>query len=78
VRNYDSQLFDAKHAVTLAVCRATRDPSGDALPHLASAIDTLNEKWDELTDCLVRQRQERDEQIRRLIDELAEAKKGKR
>lgn len=42
---------------------------------MAQALDSLNKAWDELTDALVRQRDERDKQIARLMNELAEAKK---
>ncbi len=74
---YDLRLSDAKAACTRCLLQASKDSKFD-LSNLASAIDHLNKMWDELTDCLVRQREERGEQILALMDELAEAKKGKR
>lgn len=76
-RNYDHMLFDAKDHVTRTLCDLQRQSKDADVSALASAIDNLNKAWDALTDCLIRQRDERDEQIIRLIDELAEAKKGK-
>lgn len=73
--SYDARLFEAKHRATRTLCAAI---SGKAdLTEVGSAIDDLNKAWDELTDALVRQRKERDLQIIRLIDELAEARKGR-
>lgn len=79
MRNYDLELSDVKAATTSELCNLIRDfgTKGVNLDRIANLIDQLNKAWDELTDCLVRQRKERDEQILRLIDELAEAKKGK-
>lgn len=73
--NYDLQLSDAKHACSRALLDLQRDNKGVDVSHMACAIDNLNRMWDALTDALVRQRTERDEQILRLINELAEAKK---
>lgn len=77
MRNYDRELGDAKAAATRALCAVVSGKNPDAVDHMATALDDLNKAWDALTDCLVRQREERDEQICRLIDELAEAKKGR-
>lgn len=78
MRNYDLELSDVKAATTRELCDLIRDTNGGInLDGIASLIDQLNKAWDELTDCLVRQCKERDDQILRLIDELAEAKKGK-
>lgn len=72
--NYDLRVSDAKRAVTAALCRQTK---GGDLSELASSIDELNKAWDSLTDALVRQRDERGEQVLRLMNDLAEAKKGR-
>ncbi len=74
---YDMRLSDAKRFATECLIRASKDTKAD-LSNLAGAIENLNKMWDELTDCLVRQRDERDRQILSLIDELAEAKKRSR
>jgi hypothetical protein len=76
VRDYELRLQHAKTAVTNAVMRAvSKDPPPDAVMTLAGAIDDLNKAWDNLTDCLCRQRDFRDQEISRLMSELAEAKK---
>lgn len=75
--NYDANLSAAKHRATSELVKIQRDYVNADLHGMAGAIDDLNKAWDELTDCLVRQREERDRQILKLIDELAEAKKGK-
>ena len=72
MKNYDLQLSHAKQAATEALMELSNN--ADAR-HMAGALDALNLAWDELTNALVRQRQERDRQITRLIDELAEARK---
>ena len=64
MRNYDQELRSAKSEVT----RALMDSAG-------RTVDDLNKAWDNLTDALVRQREERNLQILRLLDELSEAKK---
>lgn len=81
--NYDRMLSDAKDAATRAVVNLVRNGrdgkplcDGDAAHWVGTAVDELNKAWDRLTDALVRQRDERDEQIRRLLDELAE-RRGK-
>lgn len=67
---YDRALWDAKDRCTKALLGKPFDAM-----EMAGALDSLNKCWDELTDCLMRQRKERDDQILRLINELAEAKK---
>ena len=75
--SYDQDVHNAKQAVTDELLRFQRANPGTNAESLAMATDRLNKAWDALTDCLVRQRKERDAQILRLVDELAEAKKGK-
>jgi hypothetical protein len=76
MRNYDLDLSYAKTAVTNAIARAaSKDPPPDAVMSIAGAIDNLNKAWDNLTDCLCRQRDLRDKEISRLMSELAEATK---
>lgn len=70
---YQDRVNDCKSAVTKQICQIAAG-HGDIMD-LASYIDNLNKAWDELTDCLVRQRDTRDAQIFRLMNELAEAKK---
>ena len=71
--SYDHALRHAKDRATSALLRVdSKDPARE---DLAIALDDLNRAWDALTDCLVRQRSERDAQILRLIDQLAEARK---
>jgi hypothetical protein len=68
--DYDGRLFAAKQVVIKALCRSPVDPV-----EIGSAIDDLNKAWDALTDCLVRQVRTRDEQIRRLMNEMSELTK---
>lgn len=75
MNNYDLMLSDTKRAVVNILCAAVRKEDW-ALEQLPGMIDQLNEAWDKLTDCLVRQRDERGRQIERLMDELAEARKS--
>lgn len=76
--NLDRRVYDAKHEVTRQLCNVI---SSDEQKHrygidqLPGAIDALNKAWDDMTTALVRQREERDRQIIRLINELAEARK---
>lgn len=74
--NYDQRLRWAKDAVTTMICNLQAPDTKWTLMDLARSVDDLNKAWDELTDCLVRQRTERDAQILRLIDELAEGEEG--
>ena len=73
--SYDDRVYDAKQAVTRTLCDLGKPDTRLAVMDLAGQIDALNRAWDDLTNCLVRQRRERDEQIIRLINELAEAKR---
>lgn len=72
--NYDSLVSDAKRAVTVSLIECQRTNGGGDFSNLASAIDELNRRWDRLTGALVRQCEERDELIGKLLNELAEAK----
>lgn len=74
---YDAQVHIAKSVVTKAVLNMENKEERvrtDML-EMGMAVDDLNKAWDELTTCLVRQREERDRIITGLINELAEAKK---
>lgn len=75
--SYDARLRAAKDAVTSMLCNLASKDTKFTLLDLGRTVDDLNKAWDELTDCLVRQRTERDAQIRRLIDDLAESRKGR-
>ncbi len=76
--NYDRHVSDAKMRVTEVICMVV---SSDEKKHergielLPGAVDDLNKAWDALTDCLVRQRIARGDEVLRLLDQLAEAKK---
>lgn len=71
--NYDLMVSDLKRATTAEILRLQRDKVD--VDNIARLVDQLNEAWDKLTDALVRQRTERDNVIRDLIDQLAEARK---
>lgn len=73
--NYTSPLRHQQAVVTRLLWDKVKEDLTD-LQDLANAIDELNNKWDELTNCLIRQRDERDIKISSLINELAEAKKN--
>lgn len=74
MKDYDAQLRGCKDRVTRLLCQlATKNPPD--VMDVGRAVDDLNKAWDELTDCLVRHREERDRQIHRLLNELAEARK---
>lgn len=80
MEHYDRELANAKGAVTKQIIYLERsihaqEPCNTS--DLAAAIDDCNRKWDALTDCLVRQREEYAERINALIFEIAELKKGK-
>lgn len=71
----------AKDAATKAIVDMTRDVANGREPDvngMAHVIDDLNKRWDELTDVLCAQRDERGAEVLRLLDELAEAKREKR
>ncbi len=75
--DYDGWLSDAKKkAIDALLCLSSGQGvvtkvEGD----MGHALDELNKAWDAMTAAIIRQRQERDRQIIRLIDELAEARK---
>ncbi len=71
--NYDGRLRGAKDYVTKLLCALAADKKVN-VADLGAAIDELNKAWDELTDCLVRQRDERTRTIVSLLDQLAERK----
>jgi len=73
VSNYDLMVSDLKRATTAEILRLQRDKVD--VDNIARLVDQLNEAWDKLTDALVRQRTERDNVVRDLIDQLAEARK---
>ncbi len=80
--NYDLIVSDAKRDALRAVIRLNEnDKSGKPVcdgwnaNDVANTIDNLNKAWDALTDALVRQREEYQKQVERLIHELAEARK---
>lgn len=76
--NYSRHVGEAKARVTDAICMIV---SSDEKKHqrgielLPGAVDDLNKAWDELTDCLVRQRDARGIEVMSLLDQLAEARK---
>jgi hypothetical protein len=75
--SYERAVSDARAAALKAVVNLGKlKVDENALMWVTGALDTLNKAWDQLTDALVRQRDERDDQIRRLINELAE-RRGK-
>jgi hypothetical protein len=69
--DYDGALLAAKHRMTKVLCRE----GGPDRSEIATAIDELNAAWDELTDCLVRQVEARDAEIRSLLNKIAELNK---
>ncbi len=70
MNNYDSILFHAKDNVIKCLCRLISDKEMD-ITEMSAAIDNLNQAWDDLTNYLVRQREERDNVITHLMDKLA-------
>jgi hypothetical protein len=69
MNKYDLRLSDAKQRVTRVLCSNGGNPD---IADIASAIDELNKAWDELTDALCRQREERDKLITSLLNQLSE------
>lgn len=76
-RDYDRNLSDAKANVTRLVIAAADPKNVTARDNLPGAVDELNKAWDALTDCLVRQRDELQERVLDLINDVAELKKGR-
>ena len=76
-RAYDDEVYAAKRRVTeelmAAVSLVERGEPVNPM-NISQAVDQLNEAWDALTDCLVRQREERNVLILELVDEVAELK----
>ena len=71
--NYDREVWDAKDGATKTLLGLG---SGKVtIEDMGHAVDRLNKAWDDLTNCLVRQRDERSSEVLRLLDELAEAKR---
>lgn len=70
--HYDQRLSFAKQAVTEEFAQP---PDKKDWMRMAGRIDELNKAWDELTDALVRQRQEYIDLVNDLVRQLAEAKK---
>lgn len=74
MEDYQKTVSNYKDQVTTLLCSVARgDNTADHL--LASAIDNLNKSWNAWVDALYRRCNERDSQICRLMNELAEAKK---
>lgn len=74
--NYDGAVHREKNAFTNFLMDTKEDdPKWRNLA--ANRVDALNAAWDELTDALVRQRDERDRLISRLLNDLAEANRDK-
>lgn len=76
--DYDQWLAFAREAVTTALADLSSGEPKRTARDLAVRVDDLNRAWDELTDCLMRQRDVRDAEIRRLLDEIAELNKLRR
>ena len=68
--DYDRDLINAKSRVTKLFCTPNVDPID-----MAGAVEDLNKSWDNLTDCLVRQRVVRDRVIQDLMGQLAETER---
>jgi hypothetical protein len=73
--SYDRRLSDAKQAVITMLCNLQDPNTKFTHMDLARTIEDLNKAWDELTDALVRQRDERGAEVLRLLDQLAESKR---
>ncbi len=73
--NYDHNVTAAKRSFADLLIDKSYGDIDKFKYAVASRLDELNRCWDELTDALVRQRQERDTVILDLINKLAEAKK---
>ncbi len=71
---YDREVWQAKQQALRALCSNGGKPNAE---ELATVLDDLNKAWGALTDCLVRQRRERDKYFSQLLSDLAEANKGR-
>lgn len=74
--NYDSALSWAKD-YALKALSAVESKQANAGDVMAGALDGLNKAWSDFADALGRQRDERDRMISSLMDQLAEARKGR-
>ena len=71
----DRAVWDAKQNATRALCDfAGAGVDGGLVDRMASALDVLNKAWDELTDALVAHREERGEEVLRLLNKIADLK----
>lgn len=70
--NLDRAVWDAQRRVSQCLLRMTSGNPPTTPEEMDQAIGDLNKAWDALTDALISQCEERDRQIRRLLDELAE------
>jgi len=80
MRDYDHELADAKSYATKCLIRAQGAAAegkdvASAFDELASAFDDLNKAWNGVTDALMRQRTVRDEEIVRLLNQIAEMRR---
>jgi len=73
--SYDSDVWRAKERVT--ECLLGKPELVAHVADLANAVDDLNKAWDALSDCLVRQVEARDVEIRSLLNKIAELNKPK-
>lgn len=73
--SYDRRVSDAKETVTGMLMNLQDPNSRFTILDVARSVDDLNKAWDELTSCLVRQREARDREIASLLNQLAEARK---
>lgn len=72
--DYDGSLRAAKTNMEKTTLAVARKDANVGASEIDQAVSGLNKAWDELTCALIRQRDERDAMIRRLLDELAEGK----
>lgn len=73
--DYDGHLFNARQGASKALLNLSKaEANCDAVNFMSTTLDGLNKAWDELTDCLNRRIKERDWEIKRLLNELAESK----
>jgi hypothetical protein len=72
--NYGPMTAAKDRVMRLILLLAKPDNNVDCY-ELDAAVTTLNKEWDLLLTTVWKQREERDQLISRLLDELAEAKK---
>lgn len=73
--DYDGYLSAARRSSMTYMDKAAENLTQDTFRTYVNSVGEEMKAWDQLTDALVRQRKERDEQISRLLNELAEAKR---